>query len=188
MRTLFCISICGRYMPKIIECNFSEHGERIRSIYNKVVQESTATYDHTPYSTDYIKKWFDSRIEKGFPIIGAVTDDAEPQLMGFATYDYFRGHEGYSRTVEHSLYVHSDYQGNGLGLVLLKALVRAATEQRLHVIVGVIDSANHGSIHLHEKLGFEMVGTLRQAGHKFGQWLDVSFMQLILPGSETPPV
>lgn len=174
-------------MPTIIACNFADHGEQIRAIYNKVVQESTATYDHTPYSSAYIQAWFETRIAKGFPIIGVLSDQAQPQLMGFATYDFFRGHEGYSRTVEHSLYIHHDFSGQGLGQLLLKALIDAATLQRLHVIVGVIDSQNSVSLHLHEKLGFEMVGTLKQSGHKFGQWLDVCFMQLVLPGSEQAP-
>lgn len=174
-------------MPTIIACNYADHGERIRAIYNKVVQESTATYDHTPYSSAYIQTWFETRAAKGFPVLGLLSDEAEPQLMGFATYDYFRGHEGYSQTVEHSLYIHHECAGQGLGQWLLKALIEAASEQGLHLMVGVIDSENTVSLHLHEKLGFEMVGTLKQAGHKFGQWLDVCFMQLILPGASHAP-
>lgn len=174
-------------MPQLIDCNFEEHGSSIRALYNKVIQESTANYDHEPYSMEYIQKWFASRAANGFPIIGILSDDPTPQLMGFATYDYFRGHGGYSRTVEHSLYIHHAHHGKGLGQLLLKQLIQAAAAQRLHVLVGVIDAENKVSLHLHEKLGFEMVGTLKQAGYKFGQWLDVTFMQLILPGSETPP-
>jgi L-amino acid N-acyltransferase len=51
------------------------------------------------------------------------------------------------------------------------------------VMVGAIDLANEGSIALHQRLGFEHAGTIRQAGFKFARWLDVDFWQLVL---ETP--
>ena len=174
-------------MPQYVQCTFAEHGQRIQEIYNKAILETTATYDHEPYSLAYIEQWFQSRQQHGFPIIGALSEGPEPELMGFATYDYFRGKDGYNQTVEHSIYLHTDYRGHGLGAILLEMLIEAAAAQKLHVLVGVIDAANQASIHLHEKLGFEMVGTLRQSGPKFGKWLDVSFLQLILPGSEQPP-
>jgi L-amino acid N-acyltransferase YncA len=53
-------------------------------------------------------------------------------------------------------------------------------------MVGAIDAANAGSIALHEKLGFTPAGTVRQAGFKFGRWLDVAFYQLILDTPAQP--
>lgn len=174
-------------MTRFIQCSFAEHGQRIMEIYNQAIVETTATYEHTPYSEEDMRQWFESREKNGFPIIGAVTDDAAQTLMGFATYDLFRSLDGYNRTVEHSIYLHQDARGDGLGGILLEKLIEAATAQSLHVLVAVIDAENEASIVLHENLGFVPFGTLREGGHKFGQWRDVSFFQLILPGSQTPP-
>ena len=62
--------------------------------------------------------------------------------------------------------------------------MRHATAQGCHVIVGGIDAANAASIALHESLGFERCGVLREVGWKFDRWLDLLFMQRVLaPGS-----
>ena len=65
----------------------------------------------------------------------------------------------------------------------MKKLIEAALAQERHVMVGGIDVENAVSIALHRKLGFEHAGTIKQAGYKFGRWLDLAFYQLIL---ETP--
>jgi len=48
------------------------------------------------------------------------------------------------------------------------------------VMVGGIDLANEASIALHERLGFEPAGVIREAAYKFGRWLDLAFYQKIL--------
>ena len=53
-------------------------------------------------------------------------------------------------------------------------------------IVG--DSDNAGSIALHRRFGFELVGTLRSVGFKFGRWVDTPLMQRTLgPGDSRSP-
>lgn len=165
-------------MSHFIQCNLQEHGPAIMAIYNKVIAESAAIYTHTPYSPEVMQEWFASRQRNGFPVIGAIDDAGF--LMGFASYGLFRTFPGYSQTVEHSVYVHHLHQGKGLGGALLQRVIQSAQAQDLHLMVGVIDADNQTSIALHEKFDFEFAGTLRQAGHKFGEWRDVSFYQLIL--------
>lgn len=84
------------------------------------------------------------------------------------------------------MYVHPAHRGKGLGRQLMQALIRTAQEQGKHVLVGVIDASNAVSIRLHEALGFTHAGTVRQAGFKFGRWLDVDFYQLILATPTDP--
>ena len=74
-------------------------------------------------------------------------------------------------------------QCSGVGKVLLAELIERARAQEYHVLVGGIDLSNRTSIALHERFGFTHAGTMRQAGFKFGKWLDLAFYQLIL---ETP--
>ena len=70
--------------------------------------------------------------------------------------------------------------------MLLEALIAAAVEQDYHVMVGGIDASNAVSIKLHESLGFTHCGTVKQAGFKFGRWLDLAFYQKILTTPAAP--
>jgi phosphinothricin acetyltransferase len=88
--------------------------------------------------------------------------------------------------VEHSVYVDARFRGQGVGRVLLRAVIAAAESQDYHVMVGGIDAANAISIRLHESLGFTPCGIVRHAGFKFGRWLDLAFYQLILRTPAAP--
>ncbi len=74
----------------------------------------------------------------------------------------------------------------GIGVKLLKEIISAAQKQDYHVLIGGIDASNTGSIDLHERLKFKHCGTIRQAGFKFGRWLDLAFYQLILSTPSAP--
>jgi len=166
---------------RFIACTHAQHAPAILEILNDAIVNSTALYDYKPRTPDNMATWFQAKQAGGFPVIGAV-DDAGT-LLGFASYGTFRAFPAYKYTVEHSVYVHKDHRGRHLGRLLMEQAIAAARRQQLHVMVGAIDIANQGSIALHEKLGFTHAGTMRQAGFKFGRWLDVGFWQLIL---ETP--
>jgi phosphinothricin acetyltransferase len=92
----------------------------------------------------------------------------------------------YKYTVEHSVYVHPDHRGRGLGRVVMQELVALARRREVHALVGAIDASNAASITLHERLGFRHVGTLPQVGFKFGRWLDLAFYQLLLDTPAQP--
>jgi phosphinothricin acetyltransferase len=166
---------------EFIACTLAEHGDAILAIFNEAIATSTALYDYHPRSRDSMTAWFAAKAAGNYPVIGAV--DEAGTLLGFASYGPFRAFPAYKYTVEHSVYVHCGHRGKGLGRALLERLVEAATAQDYHLLVGVIDMANVGSIALHEQLGFAHAGTLPEVGFKFGRWLDVGFYQRRL---ETP--
>lgn len=166
---------------KFIPCTPEDHAEPILAIFNEAIANSTAVYEYQLRTPQSMVSWFEDKKAGRYPVIGAV--DEAGVLMGFATYGVFRARPAYKYSVEHSVYVHKDHRGKGLGRVLLQQIIDAARAQDYHVMVGGIDMANTGSIALHEKLGFSHVGTIRQAGFKFGRWLDLGFYQLLL---ETP--
>lgn len=161
-------------------CSYESDGAQILEILNDAILNTTALYDYKPRSMENMVAWFDAKKANSYPVIGAFEDS---ELIGFASYGSFRNWPAYKYTVEHSIYVHKDHRGKGIALMLMQRLIEAARKQQYHVMVGAIDTSNHVSISLHEKLGFFHAGTIRQAGFKFGQWLDFSFYQLIL---ETP--
>jgi L-amino acid N-acyltransferase YncA len=163
---------------QLVTCTHDAHAGAILDIFNDAIVNSTALYDYRPREPESMAPWFQAKQALGAPVIGAV--DESQTLLGFASYGTFRAFPAYKYTVEHSVYVHKDHRGRGIGEALLRRLVEEAHCRDLHVMVGAIDMANSGSIALHERLGFAHSGTIRQAGFKFGRWLDVGFWQLTL--------
>ena len=119
----------------------------------------------------------DKRQRRGLPVLVAVSED---EVIGFSSFGEWRSRWGYRYTVEHSVHVRANRRGQGVGRVLIEALFPRAAALGMHVMIAQIDSEATVSRHLHQKLGFELVGTFRQAAHKFGRWLDLIAMQRTL--------
>ena len=168
----------------LIDCTEAGHADAILAILNEAIDTTTALYDYVPGPPEAMKSWFAAKRANGFPVIGAV--DGNGKLIGFASYGTFRAFPAYKYTVEHSVYVHREHRGQGLGKLLINELIRRARAADLHAIVGCIDASNAGSIALHKALGFSHSGTFPQVGFKFGRWLDVAFYQLLLDTPAAP--
>lgn len=169
---------------KIVDCELAAHGDAILEILNEAIVNSTALYDYRPRSADSMAAWFATKAAGNFPVIGVV--DEAGRLLGFASYGTFRAWPAYKYSVEHSVYVHRDWRGQGIGQRLMRELIECARRQQYHCMIGGIDMANGASIAMHESLGFTHAGTIRQAGFKFGKWLDLGFFQLILDTPAQP--
>lgn len=167
--------------PIIVDCSFERHAAAILAILNETIVNSTALYDYKPRPPESMVSWFKTKADGGFPVIGI--EDEAGTLLAMGSYGAFRAFPAYKYTVEHSVYVHKDHRGRGLGRIMMEQLIAAARKNNLHAMMGGIDAANANSIALHERLGFKHVGTLPQVGFKFGGWLDLAFYQLLL---ETP--
>ncbi|MBF5003807.1 GNAT family N-acetyltransferase [Diaphorobacter caeni] len=173
---------------KFVSCSFERHAEAILAIFNDAIENSTALYDYKARTMDNMVAWFDAKQKNAQPVIG-IEDPQTGELLGFASWGAFRAYPAYKYTVEHSVYVHSDHRGKGLGMRLMNALIETARQSdKVHALIGAIDAANGGSIALHERLGFRHVGTLPQVGFKFGRWLDLAFYQLMLEATPAQPV
>jgi L-amino acid N-acyltransferase len=169
---------------RFVTCTYKAHANEILAIFNDAIVNSTALYDYKPRTPESMVGWFKAKESGRFPVIGAVGDDG--RLLGFASYGTFRAWPAYKYSIEHSVYVDKDQRRKGVGEALMRRLIAAAKEQQYHCMVGGIDVANRGSIAMHEKLGFTHAGTIRQAGFKFGRWLDLGFWQLLLETPEQP--
>jgi phosphinothricin acetyltransferase len=163
---------------KIVQCDCQRHAKPILAIFNEAIAHSTALYDYKPRTPEMMAGWFEAKRAGKFPVIGV--ESAAGELMGFASYGTFRAWPAYKYTVEHSVYVDARFRRRGIGTRLLTETIGAAQRQNYHVLVGCVDGANSVSIHLHEAAGFTRCGTIRQAGFKFGRWLDMVFYQLVL--------
>nr|WP_217345759.1 GNAT family N-acetyltransferase [Noviherbaspirillum sp. L7-7A]MBV0880088.1 GNAT family N-acetyltransferase [Noviherbaspirillum sp. L7-7A] len=161
-----------------VQCTRERHGDAILDIFNDAILHSTALYDYKPRTAQNMADWFAAKARGNFPVLGLENEDGS--LAGFGSYGTFRAWPAYKYTVEHSVYVHPSQRGRGIGLALMQQLIAAAREQQYHVLIGGIDMENQASIALHTRLGFVHAGTIRQAGFKFGRWLDLGFYQLTL--------
>lgn len=165
-------------------CTYESHAYEILEILNEAIVSSTALYDYEPRTIETMVHWFQQKEIGSYPIIGVVND--ADQLMGFATYGTFRAWPAYKYSVEHSVYIHKDHRGKGLGRLLMEKLITAAREQQYHTMIGGIDISNIGSVILHEKLGFTHAGTIKEAAFKFNRWLDLGMYQLLLDTPDNP--
>lgn len=152
--------------------------EGIMGIYNHAVAHTTAIWNDTQVDTGNRRQWLSDRQAMGFPVLVAV--DGPQKVLGYASFGPWRAFEGFRHTVEHSVYVHPDRHGQGIGQALMKALIERARTLQMHVMVAAIEAGNTHSMRLHQKLGFEQTGLMPQVGTKFGRWLDLAFLQLRL--------
>ncbi|MCB0649212.1 MAG: N-acetyltransferase [Saprospiraceae bacterium] len=155
----------------------ASHVPDILDIVNHEIEFSTSIYDYDPRTLAEQMVWFEEKQQTGIPVFVAEEDN---MVLGFATYGSFRTKVAYQFTVEHSIYIHKDARGQGIGKALMVPLIEAARANGKHTMIAGIDAANVSSIHFHQQFGFQEVGRIREAGFKFEKWLDLVFMQLML--------
>ncbi len=151
--------------------------EAIAAIYNIEVLESTATFDLTPRSLEEQRTW---QIERSGAHAVLVAVDERAHIAGFASLSPFRARPAYSTTVESSVYVATTHRRQGIARLLMIDLIATAESHGFHSIIARIADSQKASLELHEAMGFELVGVEREIGRKFGRWLDVSVMQVLL--------
>lgn len=149
----------------------------ILAIHNEAVLSGTALWTTTPSTLADRRAVLSDRQVRGYPFL---TADIDGVVAGYGSFGAFRPHEGYVRTVEHSLYIDPRFQRQGIATALLLALVEAARALGKHVMVGGIAADNAASLALHARHGFSETGRLPQVGFKFGRYLDLVFMQRLL--------
>lgn len=159
---------------------------QIQQIYAHHVLSSTATFEETPPTEQEMRERVEKVRSLGLPWLVA---EREGRIMGYCYASQYRPRPAYRFTVENSIYLADGESGKGIGQQLLAALIQRCEQGPWRQMIAVIGGTqNQSSISLHRKLGFNHVGTQPDTGYKFGQWIDVVFMQRALgPGGATPP-
>jgi phosphinothricin acetyltransferase len=157
--------------------------EAMLEIYNDVIVNTTAVYDYQLHTLEMRRQWFRIKEAQGFPVFVAVEDG---KVVGFSSIGPFRAWAAYKYSVENSVYVAADQRGKGIGKLLIAPLIDASVQLNMHTIIAGIDATNEASIMLHRSFGFKEVAHFKQVGYKFGRWLDLTFMQLLLTTPEKP--
>ncbi|HEY1222179.1 MAG TPA: GNAT family N-acetyltransferase [Acidimicrobiales bacterium] len=159
----------------------------LMNIYNPEVVETTVTFDLVPRSLEEQEDWIRNHV-KTHPCFVAVNEEDDlgevgargERILGFALVSPFRDRPAYATTVENSVYVLRQARGRGVGETLLRELLATAGESGFHSLIARIVGENEGSIRLHEKCGFTLVGTEIEVGRKHGRWLDVVEYQYVV--------
>jgi len=160
--------------------------EAITQIYADAVLNGTASFEIEPPDKAEMLRRQTALLKNGYPYFAA---EIENVVAGYAYAGPYRTRPAYRWSVEDSVYVAPDMHRKGIGALLLRALIAASTQRGHRQMIAVIgDSAQIGSIALHERAGFRHVGTLRSVGFKHGKWLDTVLMQRALgDGDDTAP-
>jgi phosphinothricin acetyltransferase len=159
----------------------------LMNIYTPEVVETTVSFDLVPRSLEDQEDWILKHLNT-HPCIVALNNEDDlgelgargERILGFALVSPFRDRPAYATTVENSVYVHRRARGRGVGETLLRELMATAGESGFHSLIARIVGENEGSIRLHEKCGFTLVGTEIEVGRKHGRWLDVVEYQYVV--------
>ena len=155
-----------------------DDAEAIRSIYNLEVETSTVTFDLVARTLSEQRAWLAARSGAHSALVAI--DGRGGPVVGFASLSPWKERPAYATSVEDSVYIHRDHQGQGVGRLLLSTLLETARASGFHAVFARIVGDHDASIALHAGQGFELVGTEREVGRKFGQWLDVVVMERLL--------
>jgi L-amino acid N-acyltransferase YncA len=154
-----------------------DDAEAIRAIYNDAVLNTTAVFDYTAREPQAQRDWLQMKAEQNLPVLVAVDGNT---VVGYSSYGQFRPWPAFLYCVENAIYIAPDRRGQGIGQMLLAAIVDAAVKNGRRTMVAAITAENAASLHLHEKLGFVRTGLIRDSGWKFERWLDLVFLQRML--------
>ncbi len=146
-------------------------------IYNDIIAHTTAVWHYEPHTLAMRQQWFQQRRAEGFPVFVAMDNE---KMLGFSSFGSFRPWPGYKHTVENSVYVAADSRGKGVAKLLLPPLIEEAKLLGIHAMVAGIEADNEISIALHKKFGFAEVAHFKEVGWKFGRWLDLKFLELLI--------
>ena len=159
----------------------------VAAIYQHAVLYGTATFELVPPDLAEMTRRFRALIDGGFPYLVAALDGA---VVGYAYAGAYRPRPAYRFTVENSIYLDPAIHRRGIGMKLMRRLIEDCETRGYRQMIAVIgDSANAGSVGVHTRGGFKMIGTHPNVGLKFGRWLDTVMMQRDLgEGAGTVPV
>ena len=147
----------------------------IAGIYNWAVNQTFATIDSEPLSNEEVQSWYSVHI-KDHPL--CVAEDGNG-VIGWARLMPWK-QRGFD-IAEDLVYVDPVHHSRGVGRELLAHIIEAARELGYRSIVASLAADNRSGLALHQKAGFEVVGTLRDAAYKFDRWMDITLVQKSLP-------
>jgi L-amino acid N-acyltransferase YncA len=149
----------------------------IAQIWNPWIRDTAVTFNAVEKRPEDMAGMIVARTTAGH---GFLVADEDGAVLGFATYAQFRGGVGYARTMEHSILLAPDVRGRGLGRTLLTAVETHAHDAGAHQMLAGVSAENADGLHFHRAMGYGECARIRDAGHKFGRYMDLVLLQKFL--------
>ncbi|MFC6599086.1 N-acetyltransferase family protein [Kitasatospora paranensis] len=146
------------------------HAEAVLAIYQAGIDEGNATFETTAPAWPV----FDAA---RLPEHRWVAVDHDGTVLGWVAVSAVSSRCVYAGVVEHSVYVHPDAQGRGVGRMLLDAVITSTEAAGIWTIQSGIFPENHASLALHRRAGFRVIGTRERVGRQHGVWRDVMLLE-----------
>ncbi len=165
-------------LGKMIRQAKQSDAQGIVDIYNYYVINSIATFELEPLSAEIMATRIKTVQQASLPWIVLV--DKQQRPLGYAYASQWHPRSAYSQSVEITIYLAPTATSQRFGTRLFEALLAELRSLDLHVVIGCISLPNAASVALHEKFGMTKVAHFSEVGHKFDNWIDVGYWQVIL--------
>lgn len=147
--------------------------DRINEIYNWTIVDNHVSFDTEPWDLEQRTAWWQSRPEE----LDVLVAEVDGVVVGVSYSSFYRPKAAYRSTAETTIVLDTGYLRRGLGRGLLTAMLERLGERGFHRAVAIIALPNEASVVLHEKLGYRIVGTITEVGHKLGRYWDTMIME-----------
>lgn len=145
-------------------------------IFNYYIQNSTVIFSNRLRTPDDICAQLDPVVDR-YPFFVCEEDGV---VTGYCYAHAYHPDPVYASTWEITIYLRNGFLGRGIGSALLEAVVDASRRGGAHTLISCVTGGNIPCERMHLRAGFTRAGILRQAGYKFGQYLDDVMFQLLL--------
>lgn len=157
----------------MIRTALASDAQAMADIYNPFILGTTITFEEEAVTPQEMA----SRIRAVMSALPWLVIEVQGTVAGYAYATPWKTRSAYRRTVESAIYVDPSQAGQGLGTRLYEALLGELQQLDVHAVLGGIALPNEASVALHERLGFEKVGQLKQVGWKLQRWVDVGYWE-----------
>jgi len=147
--------------------------ERINEVYNWTIVDNHVSFNTEPWDVERRQLWWDGRPDE----LDCLVAEHNGYIVGVTYSSFYRPKQAYRSTAETTIVLDTDYLNRGIGSRLLGALLDRLQERGFHRAVAIVALPNDASVVLHERLGFRIVGTLSDAGHKLGRYWDTMILE-----------
>ena len=147
--------------------------QRMNEIYNQTIVDNYVSFAVDPWTIEMREQWWDARPDE----LPAMVLEVDGKVMGISFASRYRPKPAYNSSAETTIVLDAPVLGRGLGTRLLEALLEELTARGFHRAIAIISMPNDGSVALHLKLGYRMIGIMSETGHKLDRYWDVAMME-----------
>ena len=145
-------------------------GEKVIEIFQEGIDGGNATFEQN------VPTW-EAWDNNFFKICRFVLEDENENIVGWAALQPISNRDCFKGVAEVSIYLKNEFQGKGLGKMLLRKLILDSEEHEFWTLQSGIFPENEASINVHLNLGFRTVGTRERIGQMNGVWRDVILLE-----------